>query len=145
MNRLSIKEGKNALFWFCLALGIVMVAMTTVKFFLPEIKLPDGLRLFYPIILAAYVMVKEVCRWGGEPASSRLGEVLVFLWAGAFVLLSISEFVLGLLGLNQKRFIVPEEMVETCVEVILIYACSEVSKKLFLLKNPKNKTTNSSG
>lgn len=133
------KESKDVLFWFCFALGAVMMLMVAVKFFWPSADIPQQFNIAYPIILGVYVAIKEVVRWTGEERSSRLGERLVYLWWGAFLVLNVMEFIFGLLGLDGGRFVVPDEMMGIIIEVLIIFALSEISKKVhFVRKNNKN-------
>ena len=132
-------ESKDALFWFCLALGVVMMLMAVIKFFLPSANIPQQLIFAYPILLATYVAVKEVVRWTSEAHSSHLGEIFVYLWWGTFFILNTAEFLFGLLGLGGGKFRVPGEMLAISIEILVVFACSEISKKIYKSKNGNNK------
>lgn len=132
-----VHESKDVLFWFCLILGMLMMAMLVIKFFLPEAKIPPQLTIAYPILLAVYVAIKESIRWTRRELPAKLGELLVILWWGVLVLMGASEFVLGLVGFNKERFVVPSEILSICIEVLIIFACSEVSKRIHSAKNNK--------
>ena len=126
----KFQESKDTLYWLCLVFGIIMVLMMLCEFIFPQAKIPFQITVAYPVLLASYVAVKEVIRWTQGEYAPKLGEIFVALWWGVLILMIITRFILGWLDLDKARFMIPGNMLSTCITVLGIYTGSEISKKL---------------
>lgn len=132
---------KDVLYWLSVLVGLVMIAMQVLQFIKPSVQMPPELASVYPVILAAYVMVKELMRWVNHGYSPRIGEVFVVVWFGTLLALVVAKFALSWFGISNE-YTIPAETIRMAIEVLGIYTASEISKILrkYHQDNHVNKT-----
>ena len=80
------------LYYICIFVTIVTMAMGTIEFFSRGIFFPNRMNLFYLGVLLIYTIHKELIRWLGQAKVERKGEVFVYSWVVLTTLLYVVNF-----------------------------------------------------
>lgn len=121
----SEKRLRDFLYWFCVVVTIVQMAMGVSEFLgLPWFHMPIDMPMFYLFILAAYVARKEMDRWIYETYRKRRGETFFWMWAllveGMFLTQSIA-------GRNEP---LPHDVKACFTNATVVYLVSGTSRIL---------------
>ena len=138
----KLEESRNLLWWISLISGVITLFALTLRAIYPHIEPQWGLVVVYSAPLIALVIIKESVRWSdwnnGE-WGSRIGHIFVPMWWAVFMFILVTNFILEVVNTTSWRLIIPEELFVTFIEVLILYAGSEISKHKFSAKNNKNK------
>lgn len=112
--------------WLCLLtviITIVQMGIFVTEFLKPGIlKIPKETPFLYFIILAFWVIKKEIERWLKKKWVKRKGEIYVMAWlALGWIMVLISSFFKG-------KYQIPAKLMETILYVVFIYIGSCFSK-----------------
>ena len=135
----KLEESRDMLWWISLISGVITIFALTLRAIYPHIEPQWGLVLVYSAPLIALVIIKESVRWNNGDWGSRIGHIFVPMWWVVFVFILVANFILEVINITSWRLIIPEELFVTFIEVLILYAGSEISKHRFSAKNNNKK------
>lgn len=133
----KLKQSKIVLWWMGLITGIIMFFMIVAQSVLPSISIPYELLIAYPLIFIIFVLIKDIVRRTDGESDIKLGQIFIIMWWGLLMAIIIINFALDCVGITQWRLDISHELFITFLEVIVVYAISEASKKQFFAKQTK--------
>lgn len=112
----------SALFPLLTIYTCAYMALMLADFLLRDVfSLPEGLLPVYIALLGAYAADKEIRRWLGASEPPRKGSLFVYLWLIFF----LSAFILSSL---QPQYLLPNNLITVCLQVLGIFFGSRTSK-----------------
>ena len=111
---------KDWMFWFLMVWTILLLGMEWLHFFTAR-GVPAAMTAGYVVLLGTYIAHKEVLRWTGIAAHIHRGEIFVYIWWGALLVMFLVEYSWG-------TFRIPEGMTTLAYEVLGYFLVTEVSK-----------------
>jgi hypothetical protein len=143
-KELTEKSINDSLYVICLAVTVVAVVTTLVRFFSRGAYPPDEINFFYLGVLALYSLHKEALHWLTEEADGqrqRKGEYFVYLWLiVAMTLYCINFFSKDFYGVadDGRELHALRDTAFIAIEVSGVFVISRFLK-IFRLATPKRR------
>jgi len=136
IRKIELSINRN-LFFICVVVTIITMALTTIDFFSRGRFLPPRMNFFYLSVVLIYSFHKELVRWLGVKKIKRQGEYFVYAWIVLTTVLYVINF------FTNNYFIYSREgytlgslrdISLITMEILGIFIFTRLLKLLFLLK-----------